>query len=117
MGLRYGSGLHTPPSQSIDLAAYEAYIGRWSQLFVPTLLNAAQIRSGERVLDLATGPGEAARTALSLTGPAGLIVGADISYAMVAAARTRVSSKFFLPVVADGQQLCFLSASFDAVVC
>jgi ubiquinone/menaquinone biosynthesis C-methylase UbiE len=117
MGLNYGGGLHTPPSQSINLTAYEAYIGRWSRLFIPTLLNAAEIRPGDRVLDLATGPGEAAQMALSLIAPSGLVVGADISPAMVVAAFKRLASKSFLPVVADGHNLSFLGGSFDAVVC
>jgi ubiquinone/menaquinone biosynthesis C-methylase UbiE len=117
MGLNYGSGLHTPPSQSIDLTAYEGYIGRWSRLFIPTLLDAAKICPGDHVLDLATGPGEAARMALPLIAPSGLVVGADISRAMVAAASERLASKSFLPVVADGHQLSFLNGTFDAVLC
>ncbi|HEY2398989.1 MAG TPA: methyltransferase domain-containing protein [Steroidobacteraceae bacterium] len=109
--------MHTPPSQSINLAAYEDYIGRWSRLFIPTLLNAAEVCPGDRVLDLATGPGEAAQMALSLVAASGLVVGADISRAMVVAAAKRLSSESFLPIVADGHKLSFLNGSFDAVVC
>jgi SAM-dependent methyltransferase len=36
---------------------------------------------------------------------------------MVTAACARLASDWFLPTVADGQKLPFLSASFDAVVC
>jgi ubiquinone/menaquinone biosynthesis C-methylase UbiE len=72
---------------------------------------------GDYVLDVATGPGEAAAMALSVVGGAGLVVGADISRPMVEAARIRLERLSFLPVVTDGQALPFKDGSFDAVVC
>src|SRR5262249_14514285 len=61
--------------------------------------------------------GEAARMALPLVGSAGLVVGADISPAMLASALTRLHGLPFVPVAADGQALPFGEASFEAVVC
>ena len=55
--------------------------------------------------------------ALPLVGIEGTVVGADISPAMLASARTRLSGSSFLPVAADGQALPFNDASFDAVIC
>jgi ubiquinone/menaquinone biosynthesis C-methylase UbiE len=71
---------------------------------------------GHRVLDVASGTGEAAIAAIPLVGPAGMVVGADISSAMLEAARSRLPESYG-GVVTDGQALAFRDASFDAVVC
>jgi len=117
MRVTWGAGLHAPIGEPADGVAYERYIGRWSRLFVPTLLNAAEIRDGDRVLDVATGTGEAAQLALERVGKSGLVVGADISSAMLNEARARLRSSNFLPAVSDGQSLGFPDATFDAVIC
>src|SRR5262249_37577526 len=83
-------GLHAVAGREGSADAYDRYIGRWSWLAVPSLLAAAEIGSGDRVLDVATGTGEAAITAISLVGDAGMVVGADISAAMLGAARARL---------------------------
>jgi ubiquinone/menaquinone biosynthesis C-methylase UbiE len=117
MSVTWGVGLHAPVGQRVDGAAYDLYIGRWSRLFVPALLDAAEIKNGDRVLDVATGTGEAAQLTLDRVGPSGLVVGSDISAAMLDAASTRLSSPRFLPVVSDGQSLAFPDSTFDAVLC
>lgn len=117
MGEAFGSGLHAAAGRPVDASAYERYIGRWSRLFVPALLAAAEVARGCRVLDVATGPGEAALVARSIVEPAGLVVGADISPAMLKAGRARLSDGSFRAVATDGQSLAFRDASFDAVVC
>lgn len=113
----FGRGLHAPAGRSVDAAAYDGYVGRWSRLFVPALLTAAEVSGGDRLLDLATGSGEAALMALSVVQASGCVIGADISPAMLDAARLRLRSRSFLPVAADGQALPFRDGSFDAVVC
>jgi ubiquinone/menaquinone biosynthesis C-methylase UbiE len=55
--------------------------------------------------------------ALPLVGAEGAVVGADISPEMLTSARARLYGSPFLPVAADGQELPFRNASFDAVVC
>jgi ubiquinone/menaquinone biosynthesis C-methylase UbiE len=117
MGKRVDPGLHTAPGRPIDPVAYEQYIGRWSRLFVPALLAAAEVTAGCRVLDVATGAGEAALGAMSVVTAAGLVVGADISPAMLVAARARLGEERFEPVATDGQALPFRDDTFDAVVC
>jgi SAM-dependent methyltransferase len=79
-------------------------------------LAAAEIEAGHRVLDVATGTGEAAMAAVSVVGGAGAIIGADISAAMLGAARARLP-RSYRAVVTDGQALAFRDASFDAVIC
>lgn len=115
--VHFGAGLHAAAGRPVDAAAYEQYLGRWSRLFVPAVLAAAEITSSNRVLDVATGPGEAALLALSQVTPAGCVIGADISPAMLTAARVRLGAGAFQPVAMDGQALAFRDGSFDAVVC
>ena len=115
--MTWGAGLHATATGHVDASADWQYIGRLSQRFVPALLAAADIGPGDRVLDVATGTGVAAQLALSLVGDSGLVVGADISLAMLDAARARLSSGQFLPVVSDGEALVFPDARFDAVLC
>ena len=55
MTVTWGPGMHAPRGRRVDGSAYAQYIGRWSRLFVPALLAAAEIRDGNRVLDVATG--------------------------------------------------------------
>ncbi len=117
MSVSFGPGFHAAPERAVDALAYERYIGRWSRLFVPAVLAAAEVTGGDRVLDVATGTGEAAAMALSAVERSGLVVGTDISWAMLHAARARLQSASFRPVAADGQALAFRDGSFDAVVC
>ena len=110
-------GLHARAGHDVDASAYESFVGRWSRLFLPSVLAAAGIQSASNVLDISTGTGEAALAALPVIGPSGTLVGADISPEMVRSAVKRVSDTRFLPVVADGQELPFRNGCFDAVVC
>jgi ubiquinone/menaquinone biosynthesis C-methylase UbiE len=55
--------------------------------------------------------------ALSEVGPAGLVVGADISLAMLNAANTRLADRRFRPIASDGQALPFGDNTFDSVIC
>jgi ubiquinone/menaquinone biosynthesis C-methylase UbiE len=115
--LNCGRGLHVAESAEVDAASYDGYVGRWSRLFVLQLLTAARIKDGFRILDLATGPGEAAQKALSMVAGKGFVVGADISQAMLASARTRISDSRFGTVAADGHALPLKAHVFDTVVC
>jgi ubiquinone/menaquinone biosynthesis C-methylase UbiE len=117
MSTNFGAGLHVPPGQAVDISAYDGFIGRWSRLFVPSVLAAAEVVPACRVLDVSTGTGEAALMALSIVGASGFVIGADISLAMLEGARARLDTPVFWPVAADGQALPFREASFDCVIC
>src|SRR5262249_17690178 len=117
MGKRVAPGLHPAPGRPIAPAAYEQYIGRWSRLFVPALLAAAEVTAGCRVLDVATGAGEAALGAMSVVTAAGRVVGGDISPALLVGARAPRGGGGVGPVATDGQALPFKHGTFDAVVC
>src|SRR5262249_23622094 len=119
-GLRsvnFGPGFHAGVGRHVDRAGYDRCTGDWSRLFVPAVVAAAEVVATDRILDVATGPGEAAALALAQVGPAGLVVGADISLAMLDAAQTRFAGARFQSVVADGQALPFADGTFDAVLC
>ena len=110
-------GFHVAAGRSVDSAAYDQSTGQWSRLFVPSVLDAAGVDQGCRVLDVATGTGEAALAITPAIGASRLLVGADIAPAMLESARTRLRQAAFLPVAADGQALPFADGSFDAVIC
>ncbi len=115
--VKWGAGLHVVDGQSVNASAYEQYCGRWSRLFVPAVLAAVDVIAGDRVLDVATGPGEAAALALSRVGSAGLVVGVDIAPAMLDTARARFAGQRFRAAAMDGQALAFPDGSFDGVIC
>lgn len=117
MSVSWGAGLHARDGAPLDASAYWNYVGRWSQLFVPSLLDAARVEPGKRVLDVATGSGEAALLAVSRVREAGFVVGADISLPMLSAARGRVTGATFGAVLVDAHSLAFEDGCFDSVLC
>jgi SAM-dependent methyltransferase len=117
MKTQLAPGFHVRPGRAVDVSAYDQFTGRWSRLFVPLLLGAAAIRSGDRVLDMSTGTGEAAVAIMPVIGASGHVIGADVAPAMLESARDRLREPAFSPVAADGQALPFADGTFDAVVC
>ena len=99
-------------------AGYDDAFSHVSKYFVPFLLSAARIGSGENVLDVASGTGIAAEAALAIVGTSGSVVAADISPDMVAKARKRLGQMPNASVaVEDGQALSFRDETFDVVLC
>lgn len=90
---------------------YDRFIGRLTSRFVDSLLDAARVGPGTRMLDLATGPGHAAGRAAE-RGAA--VVGLDIAPGMVELARRLHPGLDFR--VAKAEALPFADGSFDAVV-
>lgn len=117
MSTNLGPGFHAPAGKPVDSLAYDRWTGRWSRMFVPMVVAAAEVGPGDRVLDVSTGTGEAALAALQIIGTSGVVIGADIAPAMLTSARNRLNDPSFWPVAADGEALPFKDASFDAVVC
>jgi len=101
---------------SVDVGAYDRYLGRWSRLFLPALIEAAACGRGDRVVDVATGPGDAALAVRDVVGDDGVVIGCDIAPAMARAASQR-SGGTLAVVVADAKRLPFPDATFDAVIC
>jgi ubiquinone/menaquinone biosynthesis C-methylase UbiE len=85
----------------------------------PSLVNAARLSAGERVLDVACGTGVVTRITAERVGPAGRVVGVDLNPGMIAVARS-------LPAPTGAQiewlersalELGLQDASFDVVLC
>jgi len=112
MSTNFGPGLHVAPGRAVDASAYNGWVGRWSRLFVPTVLEAAEVKPGCRVLDVSTGTGEAASITLPIVGASGFEIGADISPAMLEAARERLHDMSFWPLAADGQAIAVQGRQF-----
>ena len=77
----------------------------------------ANVRPGDRVLDIAAGTGDLARAFAQRVGPTGLVLHTDINEAMLRRGRDRlVDEGLLLPSVqADAQALPFPDASFEVV--
>ncbi len=87
-----------------------ALFGEWA----PRVADAARIRPGQRVLDVACGTGVLAREALSITGPTGRVAGVDPSPGMLGVARQLSPTVDWRQGVAEA--LPFADESFDVVV-
>lgn len=88
--------------------------------WVPRLLDRLRLERGERLLDVAAGPGTVTRHAAPRVGPAGAVAGCDVSPEMLAIAASK-------PLLADAATIDYLlcpadaltvaDESFDAVTC
>jgi ubiquinone/menaquinone biosynthesis C-methylase UbiE len=91
---------------------YRDFFAPVTALAVRSLLDAARVRPGMNLLDVATGPGVLAAEANAL----GIgYTGIDLSPGMIELAKTSYPGIEFH--VADVEHLPFADASFDAVVC
>lgn len=112
----WARGLHTGSGETLDVIAYDRYLGRWSRLFLPALLQGAEIGPRDRVLDVGTGPGDGAIAVRDVVGGGGVVIGCDVAMAMVRAAHDRAQGTFAV-VTGDAQRLPFGDGAFGAVVC
>jgi ubiquinone/menaquinone biosynthesis C-methylase UbiE len=95
-----------------------ALFGRVPQHFSASLLRTAQLKPGQRVLDVTTGTGLVAEAIANTIGPAGHLIGVDISRAMLARAERRLERFPQVSLeVGDGQALRFETEQFDTVIC
>jgi SAM-dependent methyltransferase len=113
MSTNFGRGFHVAPGRAIDASAYDRFTGRWSRLFVPAVIGAAEVAQGCRVLDVSTGTGDAALMTLPIVGHSGVVIGADIAPAMLEAARDRRGDDRF----GRWPRMAKHCRSSDAVIC
>jgi SAM-dependent methyltransferase len=92
---------------------------RMAARFNQPLVDAAGVKPGDRVLDLASGVGEPGLTLHRALQPGGLLVLSDLAEAMLRGARRRFGDRGLGAgfVVQDAQRLSFADASFDVVTC
>lgn len=82
--------------------------------WAPRVADAAGVRAGDRVLDVACGTGVLAREAAARAGPTGVVTGLDLNPGMLAvAARLRPTLQW---QQGSAEAMPFPDASFDAVV-
>lgn len=107
-------GLKGQVTRSAAEVYEEFFVPALFQQWTPIVADAAGIKAGQRVLDVACGTGVLAREAAGRVGGVGLVTGLDRNEGMLAMAR-RIA-----PAVAwkagRAEQLPFPDASFDAVV-
>ena len=98
-------------------------LGAWSETAAPVtqwMIDAAAVRPGQRVLDLAAGPGEVGFMAAPLLEPGGTLICSDVSEAMVEVARSRATALGLTNVelrALGGEWIDLELASVDAVLC
>jgi SAM-dependent methyltransferase len=95
----------------------------WAEQTAPVttwMIDAAGLGAGQRVLDLAAGPGELALLAARLVEPGGTVICSDQSDAMVELARKRAAELGLRNVefrVLGGEWIDLALASIDVVLC
>jgi ubiquinone/menaquinone biosynthesis C-methylase UbiE len=108
------------PSNSNPSEIYEqVFIPAIMRHWTPILLEFAQPRAGEHILDLACGTGIVARNAAKYVNSQGRIVGLDINPAMLEVARQQVDSGVTNIEWQEGnaENIPFPDRSFDLVLC
>jgi len=99
--------------------AYERYLASAFSPWADALTGAAELKPGERVLDVACGTGIVARQAARRVGTGGRVVGLDVNDAMLTVARA-VTAGSRPPIEwrqGDAASLPFPDRDFDAVFC
>ena len=94
------------------------YVDEHSAAATAALIQRVAIAPGDRVLELAAGPGSLAGTWSDLVGPSGAVVVSDVAPGMVDAAARRSASLANVEVaLLDASAIDRPDASFDVVVC
>jgi SAM-dependent methyltransferase len=96
-------------------AAYESYVGRWSQLVARKFLRWLNVPVAAHWLDVGCGTGALSQSILELTAP-GQVTGLDRSAEQVAFARERMSAERVQFAVGDAQSLAVETGTCHAAV-
>jgi SAM-dependent methyltransferase len=98
------------PAEVYDSQFVPALFAHWA----PIVIDAAKVKPGDRVLDVACGTGAATLAAAERAGPSGHVVGLDANPEMLAVARRKPTPIEW--VEAGAESLPMPDASFDAVI-
>ena len=92
--------------------AYERFMGRWSRVLAPLLVEFAGVRDGEAVLDVGSGTGALAAAVIAAA-PGSHVVGVDPAAPYIAFAQAHHSGPQTQFEVGDAQELRFGDETFD----
>ena len=93
------------------------------KLYAPVanrLIEVAELQSGQKVLDIATGTGLVAIAAAKIVGSEGKVIGVDISTGMLSQAKQKMAAAGLTNIEfqeADAEHLNFIDNSFDVILC
>src|SRR5215475_2192054 len=107
-------------NSSVPKAYDEFLVPRIFEPWAALLLDEVRLGPGDRVLDIATGPGTVARLAAQRVGSGGRVTAADIAEPMLDIARSKSQPSNAAPidyVLSPAAPLMAESAAFDAVLC
>jgi ubiquinone/menaquinone biosynthesis C-methylase UbiE len=105
---------------SVPKAYDEFFVPRLFEPWAKLLLEAADLRRGESVLDVATGPGTVARLAAVRLGAEGRVVAIDIAQPMLDIAKAKAPPPGAAPIEylnSPAAPLPAAAGAFDAVLC
>ena len=89
--------------------------------FSQRLIELAEIKSGQRVLDIATGIGEPSMSVAKVVGTSGYVLATDISRQMLAIAKERAAFLRLQDIIefreSDAENLDLANSAFDAALC
>jgi SAM-dependent methyltransferase len=109
-------GQERQPKMFGDAEAYERFMGRWSRLVAPRLVEFTNLPEGGRILDVGSGTGSLA-FAIAERNRTARVLGIDPSQEYVAYAASRNSFPDRATFeVGDAQQLHFGDSGFDAAL-
>jgi SAM-dependent methyltransferase len=94
---------------------YELFMGRWGTRLAPLFVTFAEVRDGDRVLDVGAGTGAVALT-IEATMASSQVVGVDPSAGLLEYGRGRAKSARVRFEVGDAQALRFEDGAFDKTV-
>jgi len=115
--------VYTAESRKTWTEAAPRYDKLSAALFGPTaeaFVEFAGVRRGDRVLDVACGPGLAARAAARRAGEKGRVLAVDLAPGMIELAASRAPARGAAPIewrAMDASKLELPDAAFDAVLC
>ena len=90
------------------------------QLLARCLIEYSPIKTGQKILDVATGTGLVAIEAARLVGSEGQVIGIDISSGMLNQAKQKIASlglSNIEMIIADAEVINFPEKSFDGILC